>query len=318
MFKYKTYVKTLSLALISIFGGALIYIYIYGKNYPIPLFHSVSIDTKMMFIRDMDNKENIDTIIVGSSLGLNNIQGIVLEESSEHVKHVLNLSGFGIVTMQVEQLLELTSLFPNLERVIYSSQFSDFAYSHTFKNYDIDFVKNYINLGKNRINFRYRFYTYRHFLEFANKPWGWEEKYMSNRNFAYLGFDHSGSSPLHMYGDDIIKSRWETPHTVKPIKENYLALERIVKKTKKQGVNFYFIIQPYRAPLVKKSEHVRTTLESFDQDTKKIIIPNGGKVLNLHKSLHLNDDYFADRTHLNDKGSAISAKAIGKFIDKNE
>jgi hypothetical protein len=318
MLKYKTYVKILSLVLIGIFGGVFIYIYIYAKNYPIPLFHSVSIDTKMMFMRDMENKENIDTLIVGSSIGLNNVQGVAVENSSKRVKHVLNLSGFGIVTMQVEQLLELTTLFPNLERVIYSAQFPDFSLPLIFENHDVDFVKNYINLDKNHINFQYSFYTYKHFVEFAKRPWNWEKKYMSNRDFSYLGFDHTGSAPLHIYDDDIIKSRWETPHAVSPIKENYLALERIVKKTEKKGINFYFIIQPYRIPLVKKSEHVRKTLESFDQVTKKIIIPNGGKVLNLHEYLHLNDNYFADRTHLNDKGSAISSKAIGKFIDKSE
>ena len=318
MLKYKTYVKILALAFIGISGGAFVYIYIYTKNYPIPLFHYVSIDTKMMFIRDMDNRENIDTIIIGSSIGLNNVQGIVLEESSEHVNNVLNLSGFGIVTLQVEQLLELTSLFPNFERLIYSAQFSDFVLPLTFEHYDVDLVKNYIKLGKNRINFKYSFYTYKHFVEFADKSWDWEEKYMSNKNFAYLGFDHTGSAPLHIYGDDIIKYRWETPHSGSPIKENYLALERIVKKTKMQGINFYFIIQPYREPLVKKSEHVRKSLESFDQKTKKIVMPNGGKVLNLHKYLHLDDTYFADRSHLNDKGSAITAEAIGKFIDKNE
>jgi hypothetical protein len=266
----------------------------------------------------MENKENIDTLIVGSSIGLNNVQGIVLEESSKHVNHVLNLSGFGLGTMQIEQLLELTSLFPNLERVVYSAQYSDFEFPLIFENYDVDFVKNYTKLGKNHINFQYCFYAYKHFLEFANKPWSWEEKYMSNRSFAYLGFDHTGSAPLHIYGDNIIKRRWETPHLNSPIKENYLALENIAQKAKKKGINFYFVIQPYRLPLVKKSEFVSKTLESFDQASKKIIIPHGGKVLNLHKYLHLNDTYFADRSHLNDKGSAISAKAIGKFIDKNE
>ena len=244
MFKYKTYVKTLTLALIVIFSSIFIYIYIYAKNYPIPLFHSVSIDTKMMFIRDMDNRENIDTIIVGSSIGLNNIQGIILEESSKRAKHVLNLSGFGIVTIQVEQLLELTSLFPNLDRVIYSAQYPDFTRPLIFENYDVDFVKNYINMGKNNLGLQYHLYTYKNFLEFFKHTWKWEEKYMSNRDFAYLGFDRTGSAPLHIYGDDIIKERWEIPHTVKPIKENYLALERMVKKAKEQGINFYFVIQP--------------------------------------------------------------------------
>jgi len=318
MFKYKTYVQILVLVLISIFAGTFISIYIYAKNYPIPLFHSVSLDTKVMFLRDMDNKENIDTIIVGSSIGLNNVQGIVLEKSSEHVKHVLNLSSFGLVPMQVEQLLELTSLFPNLERVIYSAQFSDFRYPFLFEDYDANFIKKYINLGKNNISLEYCMYSYKYFVEFVKRPWKWKENYISNRYFSYLGFDQTGSVPLHIYGDDIIKFRWNTPHADSPIKENYLALESIVKKTKRQRIHFYFVIQPYRLPLVKKSEHVRTTLESFDKNTKKIIIPNRGKVLNLHKSLQLNDDYFADRTHLNDKGSAITAEAIGKFIDKSE
>ncbi len=318
MFKYKTYVNILSLVLVGIFSSTFIYLNTYTRNFPIPLLHHMSLDAKMMFIRDMDNKENIDTIIIGSSIGLNNVQGVVLEESSEHAKHVLNLSGFGLVTIQVERILELTSLFPNLERIIYSAQFLDFSRSLIFENYDVDFLKDYINLGKNGINLKYSFYTYKHFMEFIKNTRRWEETYMSSGKFAYLGFDHTGSVPLHIYGDDIIQYRWETPHSISPLKENYLALERMVKKTKKQGINFYFVIQPYRLPLVKKSEHIHKTLESFDQVTKKIIIPNGGKVLNLHKYLHLNDDYFADRTHLNDKGSAITAEAIGKFIDKNE
>lgn len=318
MFKYKTYVKTLSLALIGIFGSAFIYIYIYAKNYPIPLFHSTSIDTKMMFLRDMETKDEIDTIIIGSSIGLNNVQGIELEKSSERVEHVLNLSSFGLVPLQIEELLTITPLFPNLKRIIYSAQFPDFSFPLTFENFDANFIKNYINLGNRNVNFEYAFYTYKHFIEFVKTPWNWEKKYMSNRQFSYLGFDRTGSAALHIYGNDIIKYRWETPHSVSPVEENYLALEEIVKKTTKQKIHFYFVIQPYRIPLVKQSAFVRETLESFDQNSKKIIISHGGKVLNLHKYLQLNDDYFADRTHLNDKGSALSAKAIGKFIDKNE
>jgi len=318
MFKYKTYIKILSLALIAIFISTFVYLNTYTRNFPIPLLHHMSLDAKMMFIRDMDNKENIDTIIIGSSIGLNNVQGVILEESSEHAKHVLNLSGFGLVTIQVEQILELTSLFPNLERIIYSAQFVDFSRSLIFENYDVDFIKDYIKLGKNGISLKYRFYTYKHFIEYIKNIWKWEETYMSNGKFAYLNFDHTGSVPLQIYGNNIIQYRWETPHAVSPLKENYLALERVVKKIKQQGINFYFVIEPYRLPLVIQSKHIRKTLESFDIVTKNIIISNGGKILNLHKSLHLNDNYFADRTHLNDKGSAVTAEAIGKFIDKNE
>ena len=101
MLKHKTYVKILSLMLIIVFGGAFIYVYIYAKTYPVPLFHRISLDAKMRFIRDMSDRDRIDTIIVGSSIGLNNIQGIVLENSSQEVKHVVNLSALGLKTTQV-------------------------------------------------------------------------------------------------------------------------------------------------------------------------------------------------------------------------
>ncbi len=303
--------------LAGVFGGAYIYIYIYAKSYPIPIFHRISLDAKLMFLRDMKDKEHIDTIIIGSSIGLNNIQGIVLEESSVKVKHALNISAFSLVVMQVEQFLEIISLFPNVSRVIYSAQFPDFELPLVFENYDIDFAKKYINLDKGSIDITYSFYAYKYFTKCLERHNRWSEL-MKNNRYTYLGFDRTGSAPLHVYGNDISKRRWETPHSASPIKESYLSLERMVKKTKKDGIKFYFVIQPYRASLVKKSEHVRSTLISFDQDAKKTVLHNGGKFLNLHKQLHLSDDYFADRTHLNDKGSAATAEAIGQFIDQSE
>ncbi len=317
MLKYKTYVKILLLMLTGIFGSAYIYIYIYAKSYPIPIFNRVSLDAKLMFLRDMKEKENIDTIIIGSSIGLNNVQGIVLEESSIKVKHALNISAFSMVTMQVEQFLEIISLFPNVTRIIYSSQFPDFALPLVFENYDIDFIKNYINLDKKSIDIKYSFYAYKYFIQCLKYHHLWQDLMLNNR-YTYLGFDRTGSAPLHVYGKDISKRRWETPHTSIPIKENYLALGRMIKKAKKEGIEFYFVIQPYRALLVKQSKHVHSALISFDQNAKKIILQNDGKFLNLHKKLHLNDNYFADRTHLNNKGSAKTARAIGKFIDENE
>ena len=317
MLKYKIYVKILLLMLTGIFGGAYIYIYIYAKSYPIPIFNRVSLDTKLMFLRDIKDKESIDTIIIGSSIGLNNVQGIVLEESSIKVKHALNISAFSMVTLQIEQFLEIISLFPNVSRIIYSVQFPDFALPLVFENYNIDFIKSYINLDKESIDITYSFYAYKYFIQCLKYHHEWQDLMLNNR-YTYLGFDRTGSAPLHVYGNNISKKRWSIPHSSSPIKESYLALERMIKKAKKEGIEFYLVIQPYRAALVKKSEHVRSTLISFDQDAKKIVLDNGGKLLNLHKQLHLSDDFFADRTHLNDKGSAITSKAIGQFIDKNE
>ncbi len=318
MLKYKTYVKILFALLIAVFGGAYIYIYIYAKNYPIPLFHRISLDAKMMFIRDMPNKEAIDTIIVGSSIGLNNIQGIILEESSEKVKHVLNLSSFSMEVTHIEQIWDLISLFPNVKRVIYSAQSLDFTGESNFEKTDIDFVKGYTDLAPKSIDLKYSFYTYKYFLQCVERQWVWKETHMTNRKFSNLDFDHTGSAPLHIYGDDIIKTRCTNQYVAKTNEESYAALARITKKAEKGNIKFYFIAQPYREALIKKHKHIQENILYFQNRSKKVVLENNAYFLNFHIKLQLGDEYFADRMHLNDKGSRITTKALAKFIDENE
>jgi len=318
MLKYKTYIKKLSILLLVIFGGAFIYIYIYAKTYPIPLFHRISLDAKMMFIRDMTHKEDIDTIIIGSSIGLNNIQGVILEEASTKVKHVLNLSSFSIEVTHIEQIWDLISLFPNVKRVIYSAQSLDFTGESSFEKTDIDFVKEYTELSPGSTNLKYSFYTYKYFLQCVERQWKWKETHMTNRKFSNLDFDHTGSAPLHIYGDDIIKARCINSYVAETKKESYSSLERIIKKAQKDNIRFYFIAQPYREALIKEHEHIKERISYFQTRSQNVVLENNAYFLNLHTKLHLDDEYFADRMHLNDKGSIITTKALAKFIDANE
>jgi hypothetical protein len=318
MLSYKNYIKILFSLLFVLLTTVYIYTYWYAKNYPIPLVHSISVDAKFQFIRDHIDRDKIDTLIVGSSIGLNNVQGVVLEQKSSRVKHALNLSGFGLNTMQIEQLLELRTLFPNLKRVIYSAQFPDFSLPTVFDNYNVDFIKEYIKLGEHNIDLKYALFAFKNFITVNKHHREWEKEYLKDGKFEFLNFDHTGSVPLNIYGDNIIKDRWENPHRNHPINESYQSLWRMVKKVKKEGLHFYFIIQPYRATLLKKYKDVNDTLTSFDQNSSKIILANHGEILNLHRQLALTDDYFADRSHLNDKGSKKSAEAIAVFIDRCE
>ncbi len=319
MLKYKIYVKILSLMLLSIFGSAFIYIYIYAKSYPIPLFHRISLDAKMKFIRDISDKDHIDTIIVGSSIGLNNIQGIVLENSSKKVKHVINLSALGLTITQVVSLSELFSLFPNTKRVIYSAQFEDCSNTSLFEDKEVDFAREYIHLGEGTIDLSYTLYTFKHFIEFAKNHWKWEKEYAPNNTNYGLTFDYTGSVPLNMYGEDINHKMFATPPLdTKLYKENFPALERIVKDLQSKNIHFYFVAEPYRQYMIDKHDDIRIARENFIQKTEKITTSNSGIFIDLHKKLHLGDEYFADREHLNSKGSVLTAKEVGAFIDANE
>ncbi|HFU74824.1 MAG TPA: hypothetical protein ENK66_01120 [Arcobacter sp.] len=318
MLNYKTYVKILSVLLISLFLGAFIYVYYFSKYYPIPFTHRISLDDKLRFIRDMPNKETVDTIIIGSSLGLNNIQGAILEDTSKAVKHVLNISAYGLKTTEVETQLQLISIFPNIKRVIYSAQFPDFSNAFTFNDYDLEFIKKYLTLGKNHTDIYHAFYAYKHIIEFTKNHWNWKKKYKGNMFNFGLAFDHTGSIPLKIYGKDINQKKFSEPHPLEQDSKNFEALDRMAKNLKDRNIQFYFIVDPYRQPLLNKHKDLRETMQAFIVKTNEIIRENDGYFLNLHPILKLSDKYFVDRFHLNEHGSLLTAKAISKFIDTNE
>lgn len=295
------------------------YSYYFSKNYPLPLSNRISFDAKLQFIREHIDLDKIDTIVVGSSLALNNVQGIVLEETSKNCKAVLNLSMWSIGPVQVEQILELSDAFPNLERIIYSGQFSDFGSIAKLKDYDSVFLKKYISNELDPMEYSSLLLNSCKDLSFCiNRQKEWKSKYGMKNKFAYLNFDYTGSAPLYMYGKDIVMSRWENPHGIGQHQGAFDALSRMVTKANKNGIKFYFVQQPYRQPLIDKYPHVQKTMEFFSKRVEKITLEKGGKFLNLYKALHLSDKYFADRSHLNDQGSALGSKVIGKFIDENE
>ena len=318
MYTYKTYVKRLTLILFLVFGGSFLYVYHFSKSYPIPFTHRISLDDKFRFIKNMSNRDKIDTIIIGSSLGLNNIQGIVLEESSSTVQHVLNISAYGLKTTEVEEHLNIISIFPNLKRVIYSTQFPDFSDPFILQSYDIEFIKDYIKLGKNKMNLSHVFYAYKNIIEFANNQLQWQKKYKGDKFNFGLAFDRTGSIPLKLYGEMINKDKFLNPHPLYQSEKNYQALIKMSKKMYANNIHFYFIVGPYRQPLIDKHEDLRETMQQFINRTQKIVTDNNGFFLNLHPKLSLSDYYFVDRFHINEHGSILTAKAIGKFIDKSE
>lgn len=318
MLKYKNYVKILSLMLVIIFGGTFIYVYHFSKTYPVPFTYRISLDEKFRFIRDIPDKTQIDTIIVGSSIGLNNIQGIILEESSSKVNHVMNISAYGLKTTEIEKLLNIISVFPNVERVIYSAHFPDFSDAFTPDEYDLPFVKQYLNLGKENIDLPHAFHAYKNIIQFIKNHWNWEKLYKGDMFNFGLAFDKTGSVPLKLYGDDINRDKFDNPHPLTQSEENFGALERMAKEMQQENIKFYFLVGPYRQPILDEHEDLRITMEGFIVKTNKIVTDYSGFFLNLHPILKLSDYYFVDRFHLNEHGSVLTAKTIGKFIDKSE
>jgi len=319
MLRSKTYVKVLFSILGLIIVSTIGYVVYFAKHYPIPIMDHISFDAKIQFIREHVNIDEIDTVVIGSSLALNNIQGIYLEKDSQKVSHVLNLSVWSIDAPQVEQILGLTDVFPKLERIIYSGQFTSFNHANSFKNFDVNFLKRYINHTLNPLEYeKFLFNGCKDILFCRDRQLSWVKEYGDNHKFSYLNFDYTGSAPLNMHGKDIIQKRWikvdgagQHPNALK-------ALERMLKKAQAKKIKFYFVQTPYRQAMIDKYPHIKDIMQSFPDEMKSILSPYNGTFINLHKKLHLDDSHFADRSHLNNKGSKVVSEALAFDIDLYE
>ena len=315
----RLYLKKLFLLFGVVFLLASGYVYSFSSQYPLPVTSRISFDAKIKFIREHIDVNKIDTIIVGSSIGLNNVNGVALQKACRSCKGVLNLSVYEASPVQAEQLLELTDFFPNLKRVVYSAQFSDFQHASSFRDYHAKTIGKYLSHTLNPASEAKLIFNASKNLPFLMKrAETWEKKHTRSNLFTYLGFDESGSVPLEIYGKDIIQHRWKNPHGSLHIGKAFDALDRLSQRLHHKGIRFYFVQQPYRQPLIKKYPHVKAELEWFLHKVTGIVSKHGGEVLSLYRTLPLSDKYFADRSHLNKEGSIIGSEAIGKFIDSKE
>ena len=61
-------------------------IFIYSHHIPLRFTNSISYDAKLNFLHKTNCLKDADTIVVGSSMALNNISGITLEDNSSKIK----------------------------------------------------------------------------------------------------------------------------------------------------------------------------------------------------------------------------------------
>jgi len=316
--KPKLYLKRLFTILAAVFFIAAGYIVYFNAHYPIPITDHISFDAKLKFARDNIDPDQVDTLIIGSSIGLNNLLGSVMEKDSKRIKKVLNFSVYGATTLQAEQIMELMDAFPNLKRIIYSVQYSDMPHTWKFKDYHPKTLVKYIHHELNPFAYlKLLFHACNNLLFCYERQKKWIPDHMRSNTFESLIFDSSGSVPLHIYGKDIIHHRWHLPHPGIMHSESFRAVGRMAKKAKEHGIRFYVVHQPYRKPLYEKHKSVRDAMAYFDTKVSEVMKPYGGTLIRI-QPLHLGDDYFSDRTHLNDKGSPIVSHYVAKQIDKFE
>jgi len=315
----RIYIKSLFVILGFIALMVISYLFYFVKHYPIPVSNRASFDAKLKFIRENINVNEVDTLIVGSSVGLNNMQGAYLEKESTKCKVVLNLSVHGAYTRQTRQLLELSDAFPKLERILYVGQYTDLGITHQFRDYDSKFLIKYMRDDISVIeNLLVVFRACNNLFFCINRQRTWEKEHKDKDSFHYIEYDSTGSVPLQINAKITNPGRWGGAQPGHMPEISYGAIYHMSKRALDKGIKFYFIQQPHREAIVKRDSRVRNSLATFSGRVSKIMEENNGVFINLHTKLHLNDTHFSDRNHLNSKGSKVEAEEVAQMIDALE
>ena len=290
-------------------------LYMLSFTYPLPVFNHVSLDAKLRFLNQTGRTITADTIIIGSSVGVDNINGVLLEELSRSSHEVLNYSAWGLDPVQIEQLLPVILGNRNIKRIIYAVTPSDFTRGDLLGNYDERFVRNYIYntlsvfdhlflLNKAANNHRAYWKTIRN----------WQAKFQNEHVVTSLLFDRTGGVALNIHDVDHKLSKQHTDH--KQLNDAaFQALERIMQTVAGRNIRLYFAVMPQRQEPPEKDVKLAVNISVFNERARKIVQFNQGYFLNMHEIMEMGEKYFVDNVHLNDKGANAISEMLASIVD---
>lgn len=280
-------------------------------NIPLRFSNSISYDAKLNFMRNNKLLDGTNTIVIGSSMALTNINGTRLEEGSEKIKKIANLSSWGLQTSEVLQLIKLIKL-DKIEYIIYPTQYIDFK-EYRVKDIDEDEVKSFLNnefiLSPYLNRLESLVSNIRDYMQYDNK-------YLNPNKYSYIGFDKTGGIELNFSSEYIDKKRWNSQKREEYTLEErcFNDLQELNNIAKSKDITLIVITTPYRKPILQDNKDVSYIFNKYVQKLEYISNKQQFIYLNMHEKLNLSDNYFLDRSHTNKKGAISVSNEILKSV----
>lgn len=276
-------------------------------NVPLRFSNSISYDAKLKFIRNNKLLDGANTIVIGSSMALTNINGNILEKGSEKIKKIANLSSWGLQTSEVLQLIKLIKL-DNIEYIIYPTQYIDFK-EYRLKDIDENEVKSFLN---NKFILSPYLNTLESLVSNIKNYIQYENKFLNPNKYSYIGFDKTGGIELNFSNEYIDKKRWNSNKREKYKLEErcFNDLQKLNNIAKSKDITLIVITTPYRKPILEDNKDVSNIYNKYVQKLEYISNKQQFIYLNMHEKLNLSDNYFLDRSHLNKKGAISVSNEI--------
>ncbi len=299
----------LTLFFIFIINSFIFIFYIYNyKNVPLRFTNSISFDAKLSFLKKSEKLNDVEILIIGSSMGLNNINSIVLSQNLGN--KILNLSSWGLKTNEIYEFLKILDL-SKIKKIIYLNQYFDF-YGESISSYDSEEIKNYLYNESLLPGYINTFFTLNsNFKDYIY----WKNNYLDETKYSNLRFNEYGDIGLKINKENIDQGRWNKITDTKELSINYNSLEDMIVYFQKNDIEFYLVTTPYRQKFFSEDKF----LNQYNKYINKIYSLKSKynfNYINLHDRLNLTDIYFTDSSHLNFEGSNLVSKELLKSINK--
>ena len=314
---YSLYIVTTALSAIGLYVLVIVALYQVESKFHLPVFNHISLDRKLHFLKDHEELDTADTVIIGSSMGLNNINGVMLENTSKYVHGVINLSAWSIKCPQILPLLTKVVKDGKVKRIIYAAQYFDFTQEFNIDGASADTVFGYLNedpLDK----LLFIISASRNLLSMIENYLRWES-FTNPETYEYLIFDRTGGNQLDINKENANPHRWSKvdDFTIEPFgKANLTCLKDMADLSETHHFDLIFVVQPFREAVVASNPQLKEIMFEFDKQTKAILNNENSYHINAHEILNFDDSNFADKSHLNIKGANAKTKKLAKMIDR--
>lgn len=271
---------------------------------------SFSFNEKLAFLKRNPVK-HATILCVGSSLAVNNLDSSVFVQKLGVGSSYINAAAFGMKIGHTSHLLidYLPRYRPGF--VILPMGLVDFVSDKRKSDYfDLKEIGKYLDGRPDWLEVCLR-PDLRYFFGHARDL----TRTRSDRSaYTSLCFDNWGGVPLEVSGTRIDPERWKGsigPKSINPAQ--YDELRGMCLRVAEAGAVLICVRTPQRADSI--GPEIKDGVEAHWRRVGEIAESSGMTYVDLHSSLPLDDDEYADYSHLNSKGAKRVSEALGGIVE---
>jgi len=247
-------------------------------------------------------------LVIGSSMALFNLESQTILKHLPPGTRLLNAGSWNMKIGQTRAMLECLLRIYRPHTVILACGPMDFYTEYgPSQFFDLDEVTQFINGSP------YWLSVLRHFdLQYYVK---WSFKILQDRStrkdYYSVMFDPWGGIPYDIYFPKVDPRRWNQKMDPTQIdRHQYEELARLANVAQSRGLRLICVQPPLRQGSIPPG--AVTGVDEHWRHMEEILRGRGFHLCNLQKQMTLSDEYFADYSHLNEKGAVIFSEVVGR------